>query len=58
MIELLLPRTDAGVVVQVAVATVTFAVLLLLTRRNRDLRFLVGALAFATFAFFGLRAAH
>lgn len=58
MRDILLPATDAGVAVQVLVAAVGFAVLYWLVRRHRDLRFLVAALAFATFAFFGLRAAH
>lgn len=58
MRELLLPRTDAGVVIQIVVAAVFFATLFVLSRDRRDVRFLVGALAFVTFALFGLRAAH
>lgn len=58
MTELLLPRTDAGVALQVVVAAAFFVTLFVLSRGRRDLRFLVGALAFVTFAFFGLRAAH
>ncbi len=58
MRELLLPRTDAGVAVQVLLAAVFFVTLFVLARDRPDLRFLVGAIAFVTFAFFGLRAAH
>lgn len=56
--ELLLPRTDAGVGVQVVVVAVLGVTALVLTRRNRDLRtFVLGCVIF-TYAFFGLRAVH
>lgn len=58
MSELLLPQTDAGVAVQIAVAAVFFLTLFVLARGRSDLRFLVGAVAFVTFALLGLRAAH
>lgn len=58
MRELLLPRTDAGVAIQIVVAVVFFVTLFVLARDRRDLRFLVGAAAFVTFAAFGLRSAH
>lgn len=58
MRELLLPQTDGGVAVQIAVAAALFLTLFVLARGRTDLRFLLGALAFVTFALFGLRAAH
>lgn len=58
MREVLLPRTDAGVAIQIIVMTVLLVMLFVLAGERRDLRFLVVALAFVTFALFGLRAAH
>ncbi len=56
--EVLLPRTDAGVGVQVVLVAVVGVTALVLTRRNRDLRtFVLGCVIF-TYAFFGLRAVH
>lgn len=58
MMELLLPRTDAGVAVQLAVATVVFAVALFVVRRDRDVRLLVIGMAVMTAAWSGVRTLH
>lgn len=58
MLDLLLPRTDAGVAVQIVTGVVVFAALFALTRSRPELRFLVAAAAFVAFALIGLRAAH
>lgn len=56
--ELLLPRTDAGVALQGALAAVAFAGALLAVRRSPELRRFVVGLATMAAAFFGLRAMH
>jgi hypothetical protein len=56
--DLLLPRTDAAVLVQALVAGGVFASALLLARRNRELVLLVIGFATVTFGLFGLRALH
>lgn len=58
MIELLLPRTDAGVLAQLIVAVVVFGALAVAVRRNRDLLVFVGGLATVTAAWFALRTVH
>ena len=58
MIELLLPRTDGGVLVQVVVAVVLFTGLGFAVRRNRDLVVFVSGLAALTAAWFALRTVH
>lgn len=58
MMELLLPRTDAGVAVQLAVAAVVFAVALFVVRRDRDVRLLVIGMAVMTAAWSGVRTLH
>jgi hypothetical protein len=58
MVELLLPRTDAGVAVQGLVAIVIFAVALVAVRRRPDLRQFVIGLATMTAAIFALRTIH
>lgn len=55
---ILFPTTDAVVLAQTIAAVILYAGAWFAARRNRDARFLIGAMAFATFAFFGLRAAH
>jgi hypothetical protein len=56
--ELLLPRTDAGVAVQVVVVAVVGVVAFWSARRDREIRtFVLGCVIF-TYAFFGLRAVH
>ena len=58
MVELLLPRTDAGAVAQAVVAAVATTGALVGVRRNRDLLWFVGGLATLTFAWFALRTLH
>ena len=58
MIDLLLPRTDAGVAVQAIVVTVLAVIALALTWRNRDLRLFAGGLAMITYAWMALRTVH
>lgn len=57
LVELLLPRTDAGVAVQVAVLAVVFALLLLPARRLGLTQLWAGAAVF-TAGLLVLRAAH
>lgn len=58
MIEILLPRTDAGALAQAVTAGVVFTGALVAVRRNRDLLWFVGGLATLTFAWFALRTVH
>ena len=58
MIDLLLPRTDAGAGVQAIVALVLFVVALAAVRRNPDLRVFVLGLGTITAAWFALRTVH
>lgn len=58
MIDLLLPRTDAGVALQVVVATVLFTSAAVAVRRHRELLVFVLGLATMTAAWFALRAVH
>jgi hypothetical protein len=57
--EVLLPRTDAGVLVQM-MATLILApiVLVIVTRRNSDVGWLAGGLIALWIAWMGLRALH
>jgi hypothetical protein len=58
MVELLLPRTDAGALAQTVTAAVVYTGALVAVRRNRDLLWFVGGLATLTFAWFALRTIH
>lgn len=58
MSDLLLPRTDAGVAVQVAAAAAVYLGALLATRRSPEFRQLIIGLATMTAAFFALRTLH
>ncbi|MGH9176971.1 MAG: hypothetical protein ACRD0N_00250 [Acidimicrobiales bacterium] len=58
MRELLLPRTDAGVLVQGVVASILLALALVVVRRDRELRLLVIGAATVTAAWFALRSVH
>lgn len=58
MIELLLPRTDAGALAQAAGAAAVYGAAAIVVRRNRELLTLVAGLAMITFAFFALRTLH
>lgn len=56
--DVLLPRTDAGVAAQAAVALVVLTAAFFAVRRHRELRQFVTGLAVMTLALFGLRALH
>jgi len=58
VVELLLPRTDAGALAQAVAAAVVTTGALIAVRRNRDLLWFVGGLATLTFAWFALRTVH
>lgn len=58
MKDLLLPRTDAGVLVQAVIATLVYVGGFVVVRRHRELRTFVLGLATVTAAGFGLRALH
>ncbi len=58
MLDLLLPRTDAGVAAQAIVAAVILAILGFAVRRNPDRRIFVIGLAVMTVALFGVRMVH
>ncbi len=58
MTDLLLPRTDAGVLVQIIVVTAVFALATIAMRRNRDVRILMIGMWVATYGFMGVRALH
>ena len=57
LVELLLPRTDAGVLVQALVVLAAFALLFRPARRAGLLQLLVGGLVFVA-GLFALRASH
>jgi hypothetical protein len=57
LVELLLPRTDAGVLVQALVVLAAFALLYRPARRAGLLQLLVGGLVFVA-GLFALRASH
>ncbi len=56
--ELLLPRTDQGVLAQLAVAIVVLTGAVFVFRRDPDVRLLVIGIAVMTSAWFALRALH
>ncbi|HSL58474.1 MAG TPA: hypothetical protein VK866_11580 [Acidimicrobiales bacterium] len=56
--EIILPRTDAGVLAQAIGAGLVFLIALVLVRRQPELRLLVLGIATMTAAGFGLRALH
>lgn len=58
MVDLLLPRTDGGALVQAVVALVVFGSVAVAVRRNRDLLVFVTGLATITAAWFALRTVH
>ena len=58
LVELALPRTDAGVVVQAVIAVVVLGAALWRVRRHPELRTFVIGCATLTLALFGLRALH
>jgi hypothetical protein len=58
VVELLLPRTDAGALAQAVAAAIVTTGALIAVRRNRDLLWFVSGLATLTFAWFALRTLH
>lgn len=59
MLELLLPRTDAGVYVQWVVMGFVWLIVLIATRRwSKDARLFIWGLATVNLAWFMLRMAH
>ena len=58
MTDLLVPRTDAGALVQLIGAAVVFAAAAAAARRRRDVLTFVAGLAMFTFALFALRTLH
>jgi hypothetical protein len=58
MIDLLLPRTDGGVLAQAIVVAVVSGIALVIVRRNREVTLLVAGLATVAVAWMGLRALH
>lgn len=58
LVELALPRTDAGAFAQVVLAVPIFSLALWRVRHNPDLRTFVAGLAMLTFAWFAVRTLH
>lgn len=58
MLDLLLPRTDAGALAQAIAVAALSAVALVAVRRNRDVLWFVAGLTTLTFAWFALRTVH
>lgn len=58
MIDLLLPRTDAGVLVQFVVATIVFAAITWSARRRPEWRLLSIGAWLAIYGVMGVRAIH
>jgi hypothetical protein len=58
LVDLALPRTDAGAFLQAAIAVPIFGIALWRVRHNRDTRTFVAGLATLTFAWFALRTLH
>ncbi len=58
LLDLALPRTDAGAFVQAAIAVPIFGIALWRVRHNRDIRTFVVGVATLTFAWFALRTLH
>ncbi len=58
MIDLLLPRTDGGVLVQAVVASIVFVAALVAVRRNPELRTFVIGVGTITAAWMALRTVH
>ncbi len=56
--ELLLPRTDRAVAVQLAVAVLVLTGAFVVFRRDRDVRLLVVGIAVMAGAWFALRSLH
>lgn len=58
LVEILLPRTDAGVAAQLAAVGLLGGLLLWITRRRPDVRFAVAPALVLVLLLFGVRALH
>ena len=58
LVDLALPRTDAGAFVQAAIAVPIFGIAVWRVRHNRDIRTFVVGVATLTLAWFALRTLH
>jgi LPXTG-motif cell wall-anchored protein len=58
VIDLILPKTDAGVAVQVAAALVLGSAAVFVTWRRKEWRLVAIGATLLVFGFFGLRALH
>lgn len=58
MKDLILPRTDAGVAVQLAAVVLAYVVAVALLWRHRDWLLLATGIAVLTLGLFGVRALH
>ncbi len=58
LVDLALPRTDAGAFVQAAIAVPIFGIAVWRVRHSRDIRTFVVGVATLTFAWFALRTLH
>lgn len=58
LLDLLLPRTDAGAGIQLIVAVAFFSAAALAVRHRSELLWLVAGLGSVTFAWFALRTLH
>lgn len=58
LVDLALPRTDAGAFTQAAMAAPLFGVVLWRVRHNREILTFVTGLTTVTFAWFALRTLH
>lgn len=58
LVDLALPRTNAGAFVQAAIAVMIFGIVLWRVRHDRDIRTFVVGVATLTFAWFALRTLH
>jgi len=57
-VEILLPRTDAGALVQVAVVTAVLIVALVVVRRSAEVRLLVLGVGVVALGWMALRTLH
>ena len=58
MSGLLFPQDDVGVAIQIGVLAAIVAIGLVVTRRNRDLRLLVGGVGLLLFSLIAIQAVH
>ncbi len=58
MTGLLFPQDDVGVAIQIGVLAAIVAIGLVVTRRHRDLRLLVGGVGLLLFSLIAIQAVH